>query len=549
MKEHIKRRIENSIGILPEEGTKTFEKLKLQYEIDLVRNPNLKKELKGKFSKAFNTYEVQNANGIGLYVDNELRHFLNEFNHRSWTYGHRKMPIMFNIMEAFFNLDKNINSWKLLDEEDYLISFFDFIDFYTSNDFQYDINFLIENFEEDLIYNYNVGADLKQITFKTQDGNEFVIAGISLVRRGNEITFMFVTGEIIDTSEISKKLDVLTKSRIPGKENIQPAEDRIREAVKLNDDPNLWKILIACRFDLKTQKIDSRYIAKDEGNAYTVLTDDRTGLMRKGEWIADDLKGTYENLVREVEKYNPIFELAKASLYIPYYFNASEEQISEEEHDTKLKSLINTPIQSKKYKNVDLKYKIRSRSLWLLNSNNKFSSDRVILRDDKFKIESSGYWMDLKPDEIGTDKKGKQITGKTWVTTTESYFKANSDELIISKNNSNQFTGNNSGYIYIMRNATFEKDIYKIGLTTKETAERAKQLSKTSSPDQFYVMREWAVKDCRKAEAEIHEALEQFRVNPNREFFKLDMKIANDVIDKVVDEINLKNDEPQLVQV
>jgi hypothetical protein len=544
MKEHIKRKIERSIDLAPEKGTEAYDKLQLQHDKDLVNNPNLDKILKDKFKKAVNTLELQNLNGIGLYVDHELRHFLTEFNHRSWSFGHRKMPIMFNIMEAFFDLDKTVNSWKLLDEEDYLISFFDFIDYYTSNDFKYNIDFIKDNFEENLIYNYNVGADLKQITFKTKDGNKFVIAGISLVRRGNEITFMFVTGEVIDTSEMTTKLTDLTLAKVtPGKEEIHPAKNRVREAVKLNNDPNLWKVLIACRFDLETQKIDARYIAKDQGNSYVIFTDDRTGFMRKGKWIEEGLKEGYDNLVKEVEKYNSIFELAKACLYIPYYFNISEDKIIEEEHETKVKSLISNPLKNRKFKDVESKYKIRTKSLWLLNSNNQFSSDRIILRDDRFKIESGGYWMDLQPDEFGTDKNNKQITGRTWVTTTESYFHANSDELIISKNMQIEFTGKNAGYIYIMRNAAMEKNIYKIGLTTKLTDDRAKQLSKTSVPDQFYIMRDWAVKDCKKAEKKIHEILKLYRVNPNREFFKLDMRLANDVIDKVVDEINLKNQE------
>ncbi|WP_125721635.1 GIY-YIG nuclease family protein [Flavobacterium ustbae] len=539
MKEHIKRKIERSIDLVPEEGTEAYEKLQATHEKDMVRNPNLKKIIQDKFKKAVSTLELQNLNGIGLYVDHELRHFLTEFNHRSWSFGHRKMPIMFNIMEAFFDLDKTVNSWKLLEEEDYLISFFDFIDYYTSNDFEYNIDFIKDNFQEDLIYNYNVGADIKEINFKTSSGKEFVIAGISLVRRGSEITFMFVTGEMTDTLKVTKEFVDHSLGKVtPGKENIHPAENRIREAVKLNDDPNLWKALIACRFDLETQKIDARYIAKDEGNSYTIITDDRTGFMRKGKWLTEDHKEIYSKLVRDIEEYNSIFELAKACLYIPHYFNVSEDNIIEEERETKVKALINNPLKNRKYKDIESKYKIRFRSLWLLNSNNKFSFDRVVLRDDKFKVESSGYWMDLKPDEFGTDKNNKQITGRTWVTTTESYFIANSDELIVSKNDQNRFVGENAGYIYIMRNTTMERNIYKIGLTTKLTDERAKQLSKTSVPDHFYIMREWAVKDCKKAEKEIHEILKNYRISSNREFFKLDMRLANDVIDGVVDEIN-----------
>lgn len=539
MKEHLKRRIEYSKDAVPDDSTDEFKKVKVLHEQRMRENPALKKKLRDKFKKAINILELQDSNGVGLNMDFELRHFLTEFNHRSWAFGHRKMPIMFNIMEAFFDLDKIVNSWKLLEEEDYLISFYDFLDFYTSRDFEFNINFLKGNFEEDLIYNYNVGSQINEITFKTEEGSEFVIAGVSILRRGNEVTMLFLAGEIMDTELKTNELVPLTKSRIPGKEKIQPAEGRKREAVRLNDNKNLWKVLMACRFDLETETIDARYIAKDEGNSFSILTDDITGFVRNGEWIMKGSQEIYENMLSRVEGYGSIFELAKAVLYLPYYFNHFEGSIEEEEHETELKNIIKSPIKKRKYKDVESKYKIRHRSLWMLNKDIRFSEDRIVLRDENFKIENGGYWKTLSVEEFGTDKKGRQITGKTWVNKTESFFQAKNNHLIISNNKKVlEFEGENAGFIYVMRNATFEKDIYKIGLTTKKTEERAKQLSKTSVPDKFSVMREWAVKDCKEAEKEIHQILESYRVDPRREFFRLDMKIANDAIDEVISKIN-----------
>ena len=60
---------------------------------------------------------------------------------------------------------------RYIEEEDYLISFYDFLDFYTSNNFEFNINFIKENFEENLIHNYNVGSEINEITFKTEEGS------------------------------------------------------------------------------------------------------------------------------------------------------------------------------------------------------------------------------------------------------------------------------------------------------------------------------------------------------------------------------------------
>lgn len=539
MKEHLKRRIEYTRDSLPEEGTPEYNRVIERLKQHEQLNPDLQKEIKAKKIEAIKTWELQELNGIGLFMDPEVRHYLGEFNHRSWSYGHRKMPIMFNIMEAFFTLDKRLNYWQLLDEEDYSISFFDFIDFYTSNDFKNDTNEIKENLEEDLIYNFNVGYDLKEITFKTDDKNEFVIAGVSLIRRGNEVTMLFNTGQIIDTTEKSKELTPLEEmKRTVGKEKITVADDRIREAVKLNNDPNLWKTLIVCRFDLDSSTIDARYIAKDEGNSYSIHTDDLTGFMINGEWRNPDYEEVFKNLVKEVENYNSIFELAKACLYLPNYFDFFNEEIEEQEYITEIKSILKNPFKKREFKNVDNKFKIRTRTLWILNRNKTFSSNRIKLRDENFKIETSGYWKKLNDDEVGTNKMGNAINGKTWVKKTESYYVTKADELIIERKKDLGFTSENAGKIYIMRNGNLKDDIYKIGLTTKSTNERANQLSKTSIPDKFIVMREWDTKDCHLAEKNIHKLLENYRIDKNREFFQIDMRIANDVIDSVINEIN-----------
>ena len=539
MKEHLKRRIEYSKDVFPEEGTPEYDYLTKRIQEQELINPNFNKEIKNKHAQALKTWELQQANGIGLFMDPEIRHYLGEFNYRSWNYGHRKMPIMFNVMEAFFELDKKLNYWTLLDEEDYSLSFFDFIDFYTSNEFKNDISEIKKNLNENLIYNFNVGYDLKEITFKTEDGDEFVIAGVSLLRRGNEVTMLFDTGQVIDTDKISKGLISLENmERTPGKEKIEITQDRLREAVKLNDDPNLWKILIACRFDLESNTIDARYVAKDEGNSYTIYTDDLTGFMNNGKWRNSSSMKTFKNVAKKVENYNSIFELAKVCLFLPNYFDYFDDEIQTEEYSTKVKAILSSPSKKREYNIVEDKFKIRNKTLWVLNRSKVFSSNRIKIKDENFRVETSGYWKKLNDNEVGANKSGKPIIGKTWVQKTESYYTAIEEELIIEKKKQTDFKTKNAGKIYIMRNANLPYNVYKIGLTTKSTNERAEQLSKTSIPDRYFVMREWDVKDCYMAEKTIHGLLEKFRLDSRREFFQLDMKIANEIIDSVVGNIN-----------
>ncbi len=83
------------------------------------------------------------------------------------------------------------------------------------------------------------------------------------------------------------------------------------------------------------------------------------------------------------------------------------------------------------------------------------------------------------------------------------------------------------GWIYILRNPLFKDALVKIGRTKNSTEVRAKELSSpTGIPYQFEVLYEEEVADCAVAEQLIHRALDQYRINPRREFFQLPLKVA-----------------------
>jgi hypothetical protein len=540
MKENIKRKINFSFNAFPDVDSSAYKKINESLKKSYEQNPEIKEYARIKFAETLKLWELQRANGIGLYADKELRYYLFEFNNRTFQYGIHKMPLMFNVMEAFFHFDKDLFYWRLLDEEDFSISFYDYIDFYTSHNSAEDDYNLSESFEEDLIYNFNANDNLREISFKTDDGNTFVIGSVSMVKRGNEITMLFTTGEILDIDVENIKIEIKEgiEKITPGKEKLLEDSSWERGAAMLGDDSKLWKTLVACRLNLDNNKLDARYIAKDQGDHFDIKTDDITGFITLGEWKDPTYKKYFENSIKDVEKYNSIFELAKACLHLPTYLEIYNDDISEETIDTEVKNILKGPLTSRKYKDIDSTVKIRNRTLWELNPKRKHLANIMKIRDDKFTVETSGYWKPLNKDEIGKDKKGAPMSGRTWVSRTESFYQAKEDELIIEKKGRKVFTEKNAGYIYIMRNPSLDKDVYKIGLTRNITDDRAKQLSNTSIPDTYSIMREWHTKDCVLAEKEIHKLLEDYRIDTRREFFKIDMRIANDIIDEIIDLIN-----------
>lgn len=541
MKSNIERRNEIFKNVIPSKGDVNYERLKSLHESNITAAE--KKFFKDCYKKAVKSLEAQYHSQSGFITELTLRHFLSEFNTRAWEHGLRSMPLLFNILESFFIYRKPHQYFELIEEENYLISFFDFLDFVTSNNFSNSKELIFDNLVSDIIYNFNVGADLKEISFKSDDNTEFIISGVSMVRRENEVTILLIAGS--NRIKTIKSADIKLETTNPDKKDLINSHQKNlvqgeQNPLFIDDENNYSKVIVVCRIDLDSDSIDARYIAEEYENFFQVKTDESDGFTNlKGEYISKEYEELHKNSIQSIELYNAIFEVAKSALYLPYYLNENEENLIEESHDTEFKKINSTPIKKREFKDT-FGYKAINKPLYIVNSNNKFSPDVIKLRDDLFKIETSGYWKKLEADEVGLDKKGNTIHGKTWVNKKLSWFESNNDELTVKKTK-NKYNEPNSGFIYIIRNPAMGENIFKIGLTRNEVDERVKQLSKTSVPDKFYKAQEWNVKDCVVAEKKIHSILDRYRVDPRREFFEIEYSEAVETITNVCREINNNN--------
>ena len=94
--------------------------------------------------------------------------------------------------------------------------------------------------------------------------------------------------------------------------------------------------------------------------------------------------------------------------------------------------------------------------------------------------------------------------------------------------------GDDPGYIYVMHNPAHDKNMFKVGLTRRTSELRSEELSGTGAPDKFLVAHEWRVRDCAAAEKAAHEALDAYRMNPKREFFRLPYETLLKMMSSVV---------------
>ncbi len=88
------------------------------------------------------------------------------------------------------------------------------------------------------------------------------------------------------------------------------------------------------------------------------------------------------------------------------------------------------------------------------------------------------------------------------------------------------------GLIYVLSNPSMQ-DVLKIGLSTRNVETRVKELETTGVPAPFQIEAYFPSNAPEQHEAQIHNALKEFRLS-NREFFKVDIGIAVNVISSLL---------------
>ena len=90
------------------------------------------------------------------------------------------------------------------------------------------------------------------------------------------------------------------------------------------------------------------------------------------------------------------------------------------------------------------------------------------------------------------------------------------------------------GWIYAARNDSFVDPVFKVGLSSRPPTVRVAELStSTSVYRNFELVYFVHVRDRDSAEGQAHLALQDFRINPRKEFFQAPLPIIVQVLDRV----------------
>jgi hypothetical protein len=507
----------------------------------LNRVPGHRQTIKKMQKRAFALFSVQQSNGAGLLIDRLVREYHGEYNSRLFNHSLHDMPGSFNVMEAFSKFLPHLAVFELREEKDHLFNFNDFLDYVTQDSFDSEHSNIKSLTEEGVVYSFNAFGDPFENKFSTRTDDEFSILGGSIIRFGDEISIMMLGGQHCDLAKESTALrEVFASPRmLPHRTHIVPDQELEIRAEPISDKIQLWKTIFLTRFDLATGTVDARYVYQDAGRAYQGYTDDIACYVNSnGDFWSPELEDRFGRTAAKVDEFTPLLEVCKLFLYLPDFFNEHDDDVSMERHKTDFGKKRNTGKFRKLEKLVEVRHKLAARNVATIDLKDVSKPTSRSIATPGLVMQTSGYWKTLDIDEIGRDKNGNAIHGRTWVEKTLSWVAESTGAVTVNRPNAARQVGNDPGIIYVMRSAAHAKNIFKIGLTRRSSDARSSELSRTtSSPDVFLVVEEWEVTDCRLAESLCHEELDQYRVNPKREYFKAPYSTISGAIARIVSQV------------
>ena len=462
------------------------------------------------------------SNGSGLSAAECLRVQALEINNRLARHGAYSLPTSFNIAEAFLEYVPRSMFFRIRMEREYLASSSEFTKWLQIAGFPDRPSALIDIIEERYIYSYNF-TDRTEIKTGPADepGRYCTPVNVSLIRHGQELStiseWVEVPGIHIREPGAADASTSNNYKKSIGHEHIESAADLGPHSANVEGFPGGSRVLICTRVDLRSEIQDVTYVYVDRGASYRVITDDTT--IYDPSTPKAEMQSFISQGRSDLEHYSQAIAFVLSSLYLPAYC------VSEYGHTTHISFPTDLYRNRKKFFEKrtikqGLPQAVTERDVAVVLPRPLPDSLPAAITPPITRQESTGRWKPLPPNEVGRDKIGSPVAGKTWESHTVEW-KSETVTDFIARRRPNLPVGSDPGWIYVMKSSAHKADIFKVGLTRRTPEERAKELSQdTGSPAQFDVLASWATGDCKTAEKLIHDRLGGFRINPDREFFE-----------------------------
>jgi hypothetical protein len=379
-----------------------------------------KRVIHGNLKATFGRVLGCQQSGAGFPIDAQLREYLIEYNDRVMGHGLLTLPMSFNDTEGFCVFyEKPTNHFLLRPEKDHLFSFADFLDYATDPARTEEQGAeSLGALAEGVIHSYTPIGDVRDTAFLHSDSRRLVIAGITFVRHGEEVSWMMLGGPICDLLAETEKI-----RKHPLQENGRPSEkqfinfspDLERRAEPLEGTDDVWKTVLSGRFNLQTHRFDSRSVAVDYGNHYVAYTDDPAIFQKKSlDALSDAERLRMEGMAKELAENCLEFEIASTCFLLPAYFAHRITLVRDNRRATKLDEADRATQSAVAALPESARPRFRRvASLEILNVG---AEPRIrSYRPPSYRIEVDGFWRRLEPGQVGHDQFGKPVSGRTWV--------------------------------------------------------------------------------------------------------------------------------------
>jgi hypothetical protein len=480
----------------------------------------------------WNAVRVWGISGFVMSVT--LNRYFVEYLDRIIHHGPDSLPSSGSIVQDFMSFSTEYFVLDKRDELEHLLSIEDYFAWYARNDMPKALAVLREAMEEGKVYSYNMTYDSGGHYLETAD-SRLVVAGVSLIRHRDQLSCILVAGEKPPQPPDEEVIGSITRSQpAPGREWTMPdpalsVKDRYLEGLA-----GFGRVILLSRFDLVANKYDVRYLNRDIGPSYVYATDDPADIDAMESIAGHDVRELKENMLKDLNRYDNLFSGLASMIYLPLMFITEVNRIQETRFGTELRAKTKDELVQGAIAEFGDAARRFYCTIKCLATNVSIASTDQRVTPPKMEFESSGHWRCLMAGEVGEDKDGTPVVGRTWVERKDIWF-AHSPSSFLVRRDVRTIDGPDPGFVYIMRSPAHDVDVYKIGLTRRTADMRAGELSRaTGVPLPFGVLASWEVGDCAFIEMEIHRRLDGFRLSSRREFFHTSLSTIVEVIETVV---------------
>jgi hypothetical protein len=443
--------------------------------------------------------------GAGYPVDQLLRQFAFEYTHRYASAGLASQPVSFNYIEAFCDIrliDRSVAPYTYpMPEIDHLFSINDYIDYVTSPEISFGLSYL-RALPEGTIFHYTLNGSIYDFTFLSPEGREFVVAGFSLVRRGNCLHWYVLGGEIFSEHEWEERVADQEKSKLgnisPYKrrflsESMENHGDTVGAPIALEGTATALRTIIAGETDLVTQKHLGRCYMFETANSFFILCDDPDVF----DSIADVSKRTemIENMRGRIETVDVMWSLAEVMFQLPAYF----------EFKVKIAKSIAVSEGQRLPTTVPKGGRGVRKHFRYVSAIEFTDAEAPVVRPiiaPHYKTETGGHWRRLPHNSYGHDADGNTVRGRTWIRAVNEWRERRDASKVIyvkslvstakiklneylswaseiekssniAASQSNDLRAD-SGVLYVLRCTVMKDEVYKVGWTSGTAEQRAK---------------------------------------------------------------------------